>query len=102
MSDDNEALHETLREALRQSAAGEVVDLGDFTQYADDEIPEADATPDEAYELGYTAGFDQAAEIAADWLFARFGGTEVADEFAEHISELVQKIGEDELKKRNG
>lgn len=33
-----EYVEEEIREGLRQSAAGEVVDLGSFEQYADEEI----------------------------------------------------------------
>lgn len=34
---EREAALESIKEGLRQSGAGETVDLGDFTQYADDE-----------------------------------------------------------------
>ena len=43
-----EELVESLRRGRRQSARGETVDLGDFTQYATDDAPEPEDT-DDAY-----------------------------------------------------
>lgn len=53
-------------------------------------IPEADATPDEAFDLGYIKGYDEAARVATDWILARFG-TEVADLLAEKLTGLLEK-----------
>ncbi len=39
--DQGKIFEEMLAKALENSAAGNVKDLGDFTQYADDEIDEA-------------------------------------------------------------
>lgn len=39
---ENSLIREELAEGLRQSAAGETVDLGDFTQFAEDEDEDED------------------------------------------------------------
>ncbi|WP_240753151.1 hypothetical protein [Microbacterium sp. K41] len=39
---ENQLVRQELAEGLRQSAAGEVVDLGSFAEFADDEIDEED------------------------------------------------------------
>lgn len=78
-----------LEEGLRQSAAGETVDLGSFEQYADDEgcccsprvrfldcpvhveqgtPPESVADSDTAFELGWVAGWDEAMREVQGWL----------------------------------
>jgi hypothetical protein len=53
-------------------------------------IPEADATPDEAFDLGYIKGYDEAASAAVDWIYERFG-TEEADLLAEKLTGLLEK-----------